>query len=936
MMKMEEFINKIQMKEFTQIMKYVATAFNSLQDLIFIIAYKDEEFRYMFANQAGLTTLDINENIFGRTFDDILSNDKSEFLKHHYLRAARFNRVVSFEDEVKLPSGKTMISETILTPIIDNEDIYIIAVVRDISEKSKQFQELQRAKNVFEENSQRLTSILEHNEDAVFMFDTEGYFLDVNIEAEKMTGYKSGELVGTNFSELMSKKEYELVQRLFQKVHEGESVRFESYIYHKEGRKVFISVKNIPIIIEGKVKGIYGIAKDITTEKKVIEELNQVNSRLESFFKDSSDSICIMDENGIVQFINDAFTNIYGYSKDEVIGKEAPVVPDWLKNETKKIQTEVLNGKRINGIHVKRQRKSGELLDISVTYSPIYDEFGGIIGMSTIGRDVTKQKKIEKEMIQVKEELELVWNYSTEVIFMLGYDGSIIKVNPAFNEMFGWEMEEITGRNLSTIYLQSQAYQLEEFLTRLREDRETLNFETRRKRRDGMIIDVMASYRPIKKGNIIAVATYKEITEIKQVMKELKESEERYRRVLESSPEALVVLTEGIVRYINQAGLDLLKAKSSSQVIGRSALDFVHSSNRNQVIKRMSEAANQERNGDIVVHKYVSLTGDTIYAETTSAPIIEQGQASLVLMFRDVTTKRRAEKALRESEERFRIIAEHSMDIIKILNSKGKVIYVSPSIEGVLGYPVRNVIGKSYLEMIHPDDINKASKKFNTMLVTREYFEAELRRVHQDGHSVWLHSDFIPVIDSDGEIEKIVVISEDVTEKRRKENELAKMAFYDHLTGLPNRRLFEDRLKQAMFTTDRTGRLTALMVLDCDKFKQINDTLGHDIGDEVIKEFAVRVRSSLRKMDTLSRVGGDEFTIVLPELRSEEEIEEVSKRILKVTEEPIHIHGNELQITTSIGISFYPTHAKNIERLFKEADQNLYKSKDCGGNTFTY
>ena len=129
----------------------------------------------------------------------------------------------------------------------------------------------------------------------------------------------------------------------------------------------------------------------------------------------------------------------------------------------------------------------------------------------------------------------------------------------------------------------------------------------------------------------------------------------------------------------------------------------------------------------------------------------------------------------------------------------------------------------------------------------------------------------------------------------------------------------------------------ALMVLDCDKIKNINDTLGHDVGDEVIKIFAKRVKSSLSKRDTLSRVGGDEFTIVLPEISKVEDVVEISERILEIVNEKMLISGNELVISTSIGISFYDPNAPcNVEELFKQADQELYKVKEKDGNSFSY
>ncbi|WP_400248141.1 diguanylate cyclase [Niallia sp. JL1B1071] len=175
------------------------------------------------------------------------------------------------------------------------------------------------------------------------------------------------------------------------------------------------------------------------------------------------------------------------------------------------------------------------------------------------------------------------------------------------------------------------------------------------------------------------------------------------------------------------------------------------------------------------------------------------------------------------------------------------------------------------------------------------------------------------------------------TEIRRKEKTLSKLAYSDYLTGLPNRRLFLDRLQQAFYTSDRTGKFTALMVLDCDKFKQINDTLGHDVGDEVIKIFAKRVESSLRKRDTLSRVGGDEFTVVLPEISKVEDVIDISNRILATVNEIMQLHEIELQISTSIGISLYnPASPSNTDELFNKADQELYKAKAKGGNQISF
>lgn len=937
----EKNVSELHPKDINGLIKLLLTAFHSLQDLVYVVEVTKDLYRYVFVNQAGLKVLNTNESVFGKTFDEVLEKEEAEFLKHQYLKVCNSNKVVTFEDQLLLPTGKVRINETVLTPFIDDDNnIYIIAVVRDITEKTRQLTELQQSRKQLEENDQLLASLLDQNEDAIFMFDTEGYFLEVNGASEKITGFGNGELIGTHFSQSMPKREVVKIENLFKQSAVGISSRHETVIYHKDGHEVYLNIKNIPIVVEGKVTGVFGIARDITKDKKTLEELSIVKSRLESFINDSTDSISMVDREGKVLFINDAFTNIYGFSKEEVIGKEPPIIPNWLKEQADDLNQQVLLGKKVQGIYVKRQKKTGELVDMSISLSPIYDEMGQISGVSHISRDISDQKKLQMELMCIKEELELVWNNTSDAIFMIDQKGSFLKGNPAFEEMLGWKVEEMKKQTKSPIYPQFHLQQLEYFLEDLKSGQRIPSFQTQRMRKDGSLIDVVANYRPINKGNVLAVGTYQDVTKYRQILNKQEESEEKFKSVVEAAPEAIIIHTGGKINFINQAGLELLKAKSKYQVIGKPLLDFVYPSDQKQMVEKMKEALQQENKENIVEERFYTLDGEILYAEATFAAIRDHGKTSVVVMLRDITTKRRAEKAMRESEERFRIIAEYSMDIIKVINPQGKILYTSPSLEKVLGYPVRNMIGKEFFINVHSEDLQEIKEKFKKMFETKEYFQVNLRRIHQDGHSVWLNTDFVPVINADGEIERIVAISADITEMRRKEKRLSEMAYSDHLTGLPNRRLFLDRLQQAFYTSDRTGKLTALMVLDCDKFKTINDTFGHDVGDEVIKIFAKRVKSSLRKRDTLSRVGGDEFTIVLPEISKVEDVAEISDRILKIVNEKMLISGNELEISTSIGISFYnPNAPSNTDVLFKKADQELYKvykAKAKGGNCFSF
>ena len=347
-MHMNDYLNKFLAKDLSQFITLMTNVFNSIQDLVYIVEAEEEQCRFLFANQAGLSVLHVTQDVSGKIFEEVLPEGKAKFLKHYYRKAAKYKRVVTFEDEIELHDG-IFIFQAVLTPIhIENEN-YILAVVRDVTDKNRKLQELQRSKYLLEKNDQRLSSLLENNEDAVFMFDTEGYFLEVNPATEQITGYNNGELVGTNYSHMLSKNERERVQPIFQRAVAGETVRYESVIYHKEGSEVYINVKNIPIMIEGQIIGVYGIARDITKEKKAVEELRKVKLQLESFVNDSTDCISLTNLNGEVEFINNAFTKMFGFTKDEVLKQENPIIPDWLKEETTQMYALVLRRKKNAG-----------------------------------------------------------------------------------------------------------------------------------------------------------------------------------------------------------------------------------------------------------------------------------------------------------------------------------------------------------------------------------------------------------------------------------------------------------------------------------------------------------------------------------------------------------------------------------------------------------
>ncbi len=211
----------------------------------------------------------------------------------------------------------------------------------------------------------------------------------------------------------------------------------------------------------------------------------------------------------------------------------------------------------------------------------------------------------------------------------------------------------------------------------------------------------------------------------------------------------------------------------------------------------------------------------------------------------------------------------------------------------------------------------------------------EFEIVGLKGTERWLESHAAPLVAEDGTV-SMLAITRDITERKRAEARLSYLAHYDSLTGMPNRMLFADRLQQAMFDADRHERLVGVVFLDLDRFKNINDSLGHDAGDQMLQEVSARLATVVRKGDTAARLSGDEFTFVLADMGHVDDAARVAQKILEVFAKPFHILGRELFMTASLGITLYPFDDKDVLGLLRNADVAMYRAKELGRNNYQF
>lgn len=275
---------------------------------------------------------------------------------------------------------------------------------------------------------------------------------------------------------------------------------------------------------------------------------------------------------------------------------------------------------------------------------------------------------------------------------------------------------------------------------------------------------------------------------------------------------------------------------------------------------------------------------------------------------------------------------EHSASFVVIADSEQRINYVNHSLIEATGYPSEQLIGQP-LSMLATDDEDPELQESIRQTVQRgETWHGERLFKGRQGQDFWVMSSVAPIRNADNEVTHLVSVSEDITALKQEQERMARLAFYDPLTGLANRRLFKDRLDVALKQAQRQQKSLALLYLDLDRFKAVNDEHGHEVGDELLKEIALRLQRTLRESDVIARIGGDEFNIILPDVADSAAAELAADKVLQVVVEPFVTGDIELKVSASIGLTLYPDDGVDAKQLIKNADVAMYRSKAQGRN----
>lgn len=326
--------------------------------------------------------------------------------------------------------------------------------------------------------------------------------------------------------------------------------------------------------------------------------------------------------------------------------------------------------------------------------------------------------------------------------------------------------------------------------------------------------------------------------------------------------------------------------------------------------------------------------GREIWLESSDTPsrlgdgtIVWNGYAT------DVTQRKQLEFALKASEQRFRSFVENLNDVIYTVDTSGCLSYVSPLWMDRFGLGELATLGRPFDSFLHPDDADAWRRMLAEVRLTGvRHGGCEFRMQHVDGTWSWNATTAAPVCNDDGDVMYVLGVIHDITRRKRNEQRIRFMAEHDPLTGLPNRAHLASRLEEMLEKLPVNGEQLALLFIDLDHFKPVNDEYGHATGDKLLQAVARRITMTLRGSDFVSRIGGDEFIVLLPPASSEEAALKAAAKLREALMQPFEIEGRLLQIGSSIGIALAPQHARTPEELLQKADAAMYQAKERGRN----
>lgn len=545
--------------------------------------------------------------------------------------------------------------------------------------------------------------------------------------------------------------------------------------------------------------------------------------------------------------------------------------------------------------------------------------------------DISDRKQAELSLEKTEQRFRQLFE-STPKIAVQGYNlqRQVIYWNDASTKLYGYTKAEVLGQKLEDLIIPEPMRQdviagIQNWI----DNGEVIPAdELILRHKDGSDVAVYSSH--IMLSNIEGE---REIYCVDIDLRERKQAEMELRRVNETNQALIDAIPDLIIRvnrdgfYLGSIGSDEIEfAIPLEQLIGKRVADVLEPQLAQM---RMSLVERAFATGEVQFHEYrIDIRGNWRYEE---ARIVVSGENEAIILIRDITARKTAELALQESEARYRLLSENTNDLVCLHDPDGHYIYVSPSCESLLGYSYDEMIGRDPYDFFHPDDCDRLRQEAHVNALQGKSVPTTYRIRQKSGNYIWFETLTKPIMDKNGMPMQLQTTSRDVTERIQAQAKLAYDSLHDALTGLPNRNLLSERLELAIHRIHRHNDYKfAVLFLDLDRFKIVNDSLGHVVGDRLLIAIAQKLRATFRGIDLITRIGGDEFVVLLEDIQDIQEAVHATERLLNSFQSPVAIGDRQVYTSCSVGIVLGSPDYHQSSELLRDADIAMYRAKNQG------
>jgi diguanylate cyclase (GGDEF)-like protein/PAS domain S-box-containing protein len=706
-----------------------------------------------------------------------------------------------------------------------------------------------------------------------------------------------------------------------------------------DGRIHSALVSGEPVFDEaGRFRGYRGVGRDVTAQRQAEAELRASRELFARIFDDSPVPMMLRRfEDGVITAVNDAWCQLYGRARADAIGQPVRSLGLIVDPEARAQVRERVGATEVRNFELQVHARNGEVRDVLLSAALV--DLQGTSTVITTAVDVTERNRAAAELAASRERFERLFRASPMPIAISGVDdGAVIEVNDAWIRAYGYSREEILGRNFVALGLWIDLDARRRVRDILRAGAPVRNLECRWRKKSGEIADVLISAELVELGGErVMLSNGIDVTEHRRAEVALRETQARFAKIFQSSPVPVVISRLDDARYleVNDAWL-AWSGYDRAATVGASSLDlgvWLEAADRDALAREV-RGGRAVRNLETRMRKRSGEIADVLLS---AEPIELGGAPCMVTSVMDITERKRAERQLRESERRFRDFAEAAGEYVWELDVDGRFTYVSRRVEQVTGYSPEQLLGRMPLEFMPAGEAERMREVFAEAARARTGFRnVEHRSISRTGSQIWQLASGVPIFDAEGRVVGYRGTALDVTERKQSEARISELATRDPLTNLPNRLLLSDRLARGIANVQREGASLAVMFIDLDHFKRVNDTHGHEVGDGLLREMAKRIGGLLRKGDTLARLGGDEFVVVLEGLKTAEDAGQVAQKIINLLAQPCEVAGHTLHTGGSIGIAICPTDGADANTLMRHADTAMYVAKSSGRKNYQF